>query len=689
LSQLNTFSSEVRHNFEASLRELHEHACSRSYGLGSRLPWDEQYLIESLSDSTIYMAYYTVAHLLQNSPDHLDGSQPGKLSIRAEQLTSGVWDYIFLNTEYNSHDVDMGGLTEQQCYELRREFRYWYPVDLRVSGKDLVPNHLIYFLYNHCAMWPSEPNMWPKAVRANGHMLLNSEKMSKSTGNFLTLIDAMNKYSADGMRLGLADAGDTVEDANFVEDMADAGLLRLHTFLTWVKEFLTLYPSSNAYTGKDVDGERLRHCDKVFLNDINRTIQESDTAYRRMMYKEAVRVAFYDFQHARDRYREASLGEMRPDIVHRFIEVQIVLLSPICPHVCEYIWRFLLNKPQPVTRAGWPLIIGSVDEQITLEGRYIDAVAHEFRLQKQKQEFAATRATKGPAGKGGQGKAAAIDKAGDSPKAPFNHANIWVATSYPDWQGAVVEVLKRVHREVIPAAMSDEFGREEESQKIVQNKVEFPDNKVILDCFKEPEYAPRLQRFMKQVMSFVQSMKEKAMADGFRSIERPRIDEWRVLHENELYLAMTLGVLSMEFRDTREESEEASKYRDTVSPLSPVIFFSSRTFSDVCFINRQIGSGLFSMNLDVLDNETVDSVIKRLRQATSYKLKENDTFCLYRFDDPVMGPRRIPVFSNVLNGVHPVERGSVRFQLKSNDDLEVYLEGHAVGKEIIYELITS
>lgn len=40
-------------------------ACSRSFGLGTRMPWDEQYLIESLSDSTIYMAYYTVAHLLQ------------------------------------------------------------------------------------------------------------------------------------------------------------------------------------------------------------------------------------------------------------------------------------------------------------------------------------------------------------------------------------------------------------------------------------------------------------------------------------------------------------------------------------------------------------------------------------------------------------------------------------------------
>ena len=68
---------------------------------------------------------------------------------------------------------------------------------------------------------------WPQAVRANGHLLLNSEKMSKSTGNFLTLSEAIDKFSADGMRLALADAGDSIEDANFVEAMADAGILRL------------------------------------------------------------------------------------------------------------------------------------------------------------------------------------------------------------------------------------------------------------------------------------------------------------------------------------------------------------------------------------------------------------------------------------------------------------------------------
>lgn len=61
------YSEDTRHQFEFALGWLKHWACSRTYGLGTRLPWDTQYLIESLSDSTIYMAYYAIAHLLQGT----------------------------------------------------------------------------------------------------------------------------------------------------------------------------------------------------------------------------------------------------------------------------------------------------------------------------------------------------------------------------------------------------------------------------------------------------------------------------------------------------------------------------------------------------------------------------------------------------------------------------------------------
>lgn len=67
LNHLECYHESTRHSFDHTLDWLKEHACSRLYGLGSHLPWDEQWLIESLSDSTIYMAYYTIVHMLQGN----------------------------------------------------------------------------------------------------------------------------------------------------------------------------------------------------------------------------------------------------------------------------------------------------------------------------------------------------------------------------------------------------------------------------------------------------------------------------------------------------------------------------------------------------------------------------------------------------------------------------------------------
>lgn len=61
------YGPETRNAFGKTLAWLNKWACARTYGLGSVMPWDPQFLIESLSDSTIYMAYYTVAQLLHGT----------------------------------------------------------------------------------------------------------------------------------------------------------------------------------------------------------------------------------------------------------------------------------------------------------------------------------------------------------------------------------------------------------------------------------------------------------------------------------------------------------------------------------------------------------------------------------------------------------------------------------------------
>lgn len=266
---LNTFYPETRHGFESTLAWLNQWACARSYGLGSKLPWDTQFLVESLSDSTIYMAYYTIAHLLHSS---IDGKVIGPAGIKPEQMVDEVWDYIFCHREFSPEVVSAIGIPEQTLLDLRREFEYFYPLDVRVSGKDLIQNHLTFFLYIHVALFP--PQYWPRGVRANGHLMLNGEKMSKSTGNFLTLDQTVKKFGADASRIALADAGDGIEDANLEESVANAAILRLYNLKEWCEEVVKM--SDN---GQLREGPKNSFWDRVFENEMNVLLQRTRAQY--------------------------------------------------------------------------------------------------------------------------------------------------------------------------------------------------------------------------------------------------------------------------------------------------------------------------------------------------------------------------------------------------------------------------
>ncbi|XP_069892406.1 leucine--tRNA ligase, cytoplasmic [Dipodomys merriami] len=584
LKNLETFSEETRRNFEASLDWLQEHACSRTYGLGTRLPWDEQWLIESLSDSTIYMAFYTVAHLLQGG--NLSGQAESPLGIRPQQMTKEVWDYVFLkNAPFPKTQIP-----KEKLDQLKQEFEYWYPVDLRTSGKDLIPNHLSYYLYNHVAMWPEQRDKWPVAVRANGHLLLNSEKMSKSTGNFLTLTQAADKFSADGMRLALADAGDTVEDANFVEAMADAGILRLYTWVEWVKEMVANWDSLRS-------GPASTFNDKVFASEMNAGIIKTDQNYEKMMFKEALKTGFFEFQAAKDKYRELAIEGMHRELVFRFIEVQTLLLAPFCPHVCEHIWT-LLGKTDSIMNASWP-VAGPVDESLIRSSQYLMEVAHDLRLRLKNYTMPA------------KGK-----KADKQPPQRPSHCTIYVAKNYPPWQHSTLSLLRN-HFEA--------------------NSGKLPDNKVIAS---ELSNLPELKKYMKKVMPFVAMIKENVEKMGPHVLDlQLEFDEQAVLIENIVYLTNSL---ELEHIEIKFASEAEDKIREDCCPGKPLNVFRTEPGVPISLVNPQPSNGHFSTKIEVRQGDNCDSIIRRLMKIDR-GIKDLSKVKLMRFDDPLLGPRRVPV----------------------------------------------
>lgn len=407
---LECYYAEAKHAFEGTIGWLAQWACTRSYGLGTKLPWDPQQLVESLSDSTIYMAYYTVCHYLHSD---IFGKNPGKSSkpISPEQMTDDVWDYIFFRKDTVNTDI-----AAEDLAAMRREFSYWYPLDIRVSGKDLINNHLTFALYHHVALF--DKDFWPKSFRVNGHLMLNGKKMSKSSGNFLTLRQSIQKFGADATRLALADSGDGIEDANLEENAANAAILRLYELKRWAKD--TLEDSSLR------KGELL-FFDKLFENDVNGLVIETRQHYENTMYKLALKTGLFDLQASRDWYREntkaAGVG-MHAGLVRRFVELQALLLTPIAPHWSDSVWQEILHKDSSIQLALYPTV-PAPDPASLAAIEYVKSTANSV-----------TQAEAGQVKKLQKGKQVSFDPA------KAKKLTVYVAATFPAWQQQYRNLLK-------------------------------------------------------------------------------------------------------------------------------------------------------------------------------------------------------------------------------------------------------
>lgn len=412
---LETYSAETKNAFEGVLNWLNQWACARTYGLGSKLPWDPQFLVESLSDSTVYHAYYTVSHYLHKD---IFGKTQGPAGVAPEQMTDEVWDYIFARRELTDEDLSTCKIAKETLDSMRREFEYWYPLDLSVSGKDLIPNHLTFCIYINIALF--SPEYWPKSIRANGHLLLNGEKMAKSTGNFMTLDEMVKKYGADASRIALADAGDGVADANFEEDVADNNVLRLFTLREWCEE--QVKDQANLRTGEKND-----FLDALFDNEMNGIVHEAYQHYEATNYKLALKSSLYDLLAARDFYREASIAagvKMHKDLVFKYIELQALLLTVIAPHWSEYIWLEVLKKPSTVQNELFPKVPARIPSLASIR-EYVRATTSNI-----------TSAEAASQKRKAKGKEISYDL--KKPK----KLTIFAAAKFPDWQEKYVTLLK-------------------------------------------------------------------------------------------------------------------------------------------------------------------------------------------------------------------------------------------------------
>jgi len=352
VDQMDTTPANTRGEYDHTIDWLNEWPCIRNYGLGTRLPWDDSFVIEPLSDSTIYMAYYTIAHRLEEIP--------------VEDLDQDFFDALFYGADAVEGEVD------ERALELRQEWQYWYPVSQRFSANDLISNHLTFYLFHHAELF--EKAQWPEGITIMGMGLLEGEKMSSSKGHVVLPGNAIEKYGADTVRFFLLNSAEPWQDYDWRADQVAGVEKQLRRFWNRAQQLID-------GEKPDVDPENdLDHIDHWLLSKLQSTIGTVTQALDNSETRTASQAAFYGFdEHLKWYRRRTDLDRPGAQWTLRYVlETRLRLLAPFVPFMTNELHEQLTGTP--AEDAPWPEINSEWESTRTeTEERQIERLTNDIQ----------------------------------------------------------------------------------------------------------------------------------------------------------------------------------------------------------------------------------------------------------------------------------------------------------------------
>ncbi len=350
-----------RNLFEATFNWLTQRPCARKRGIGTKLPFDPEWIIEALSDSTIYMAFYTIAH-------HLTGNK-----IKPERLTLEFYDYVFLGKGTLKKVTEKTGIDARLLKTMHDEFMYWYPNDQRHTAPSHISNHLSFAIFHHVAIFPEK--YWLQCISLNEHLVMGSGKMSKSKGDVIPLVEIPKKYGADVYRTYAISAAEPGSLMEWREKDVPAVRNRLNQFMAIVKKFAIKTP--HIYRKKDKPTTATRWV----LSRVNTIVQNCTDFIENLKLRDYAIYATSEMTRTINQYlRRAEVPKDEREGTMAYIcDVWVRLMAPMAPHTAEELWS-KMKREGYVSLAEWPKADKKlIDTDVEMAYEVVEATLHDIR----------------------------------------------------------------------------------------------------------------------------------------------------------------------------------------------------------------------------------------------------------------------------------------------------------------------
>ncbi len=334
--EMKIYPHEYYQNMPSVLDWFADRACARQGNwMGSKMPFDDRWIVEPISDSTLYPAYYIVSKFVNN----------GKLKIN--DLTEEFFDYVFLGektetdekSKNNKNSKDKNRITAV-WEEVREEFNYFYPLDINLGGKEHQTVHFPVFLMNHVAILPEEK--WPKGIFVNWWVTGEGNKISKSKGGAVPIPEAIEKYGVDAMRLYYSHIGSP------------------HVDVVWTEEIVINYKNALERIYGLAENMHTLDSKKSSIDDwlssrINEHLRKINEIMKSYDLRELASIVYFTIY---DDFRwYLRRGGANQKLINEIFTKWIKLMNPITPHLSEELnERFFTEKKNLslISKSSWP-----------------------------------------------------------------------------------------------------------------------------------------------------------------------------------------------------------------------------------------------------------------------------------------------------------------------------------------------
>jgi leucyl-tRNA synthetase len=252
---------------------------------------------------------------------------------------------------------------DSQDSMLDERARYWLPVDQYVGGIEHAVLHLLYarffnkLLRDEGLLASDEPFT---CLLTQGMVLKDGSKMSKSKGNTVDPQSLIDRYGADTVRLFTMQAAPPEQSLEWSDSAVEGAYRFLKRLWKRVTEQVAVGPAAAALQPAALtDGQR------ALRRTLHATLARvTDDMGRRHTFNNVV-AANMELLNELNRFTDAS--EQGRAVVQEALELVVLMLSPVVPHISHALWH-ALGHADAVVDCAWPAVDADalVQDTVTL-----------------------------------------------------------------------------------------------------------------------------------------------------------------------------------------------------------------------------------------------------------------------------------------------------------------------------------